>query len=442
VPRGWQSAGDVVKRIDLRMRAAEPGPEVVITRLSSVEPLALDWFWPGYIPGGMLTILEGDPGLGKSLVTLDLVARVTSGRELPGQPPGLVRQARGAVLLSAEDDLARTIRPRLDSAGAEVDRVAVVALRERDGTTREPVISPADLREIEKAMAAVDAALLVIDPLVAYLPDTVNANRDQDVRRSLSPLADLGERTGTAIVGVRHLRKAGADNPIYRGGGSIGIIGAARAGLLVARDPDDPTGERRIIAATKSNLGPLPPSLAFTIALGPGEPHPHIAWQGETTHRAADLLAQVEEGERGACDDAEAFLGELLAAAPVPAREVQREARAAGIAPRTLERAKSRLHVKSIRPDGFTGPWSWALPETYIAKESRTSPPTTAGDVQDDSAMYTPDLAGANGAGNAAGEAAVAEDTVPEWRCLADPASGHVPGIRPDGSPYCGTCHP
>ena len=168
-------------------------------------------------------------------------------------------------------------------------------------------------------------------------------------------------------MAVRHLRKAGAENPIYRGGGSIGIIGAARAGLLVARDPDDPTGERRIIAATKSNLGPLPPSLAFTVALRPGEPHPHIAWQGETTHRAADLLAQVEEGERGASDDAEAFLRERLAAAPVPAREVQREARAAGIAPRTLERAKSRLHVKSIRPDGFTGPWFWTL-------SSRTSP--------------------------------------------------------------------
>ncbi len=244
-PRGWQSVGEIAKRIDLRMRAAEPGPEVVITRLSSVEPLTLDWFWSGYVPAGMLTILEGDPGLGKSLVTLDLVARVSCGRELPGEPSGLVRPARGAVLLSAEDDLARTIRPRLDAAGADVQRVAIVGLRERDGTTREPVISPADLREIEKAIAAVDAALLVIDPLVAYLPDTVNANRDQDVRRSLSPLADLGERTGAAIVAVRHLRKAGAENPIYRGGGSIGIIGAARAGLLVARDPDDPTGERR-----------------------------------------------------------------------------------------------------------------------------------------------------------------------------------------------------
>jgi hypothetical protein len=419
-----------------------PGPEVIITRLSSVEPLSLDWLWPGYIPAGMITILEGDPGLGKSLVTLDLVARVSCGRELPGQPPGLVGKPRGAVLLSAEDDLARTIRPRLDSAGADVDRVAVVTLRERDGTTREPVICPADLREIEKAITAVDAALLVIDPLVAYLPDTVNANRDQDVRRSLSPLADLGERTGTAIVAVRHLRKAGADNPIYRGGGSIGIIGAARAGLLVARDPDDPTGERRIIAATKNNLGPLPPSLAFTVALRPGEPHPHIAWQGETTHRAADLLAPVEGGERGACDDAEAFLRELLSAGPVPAREVPREARAAGIAPRTLERAKGRLGVKSIRPGGFTGPWFWRLPESYIANERRTSPPTTVGDVRGDLAMYTPDRTGVNGAGKATDGSGPAEGTVPAWRCPADPGSGHAPAIRPDGALYCGTCHP
>lgn len=443
-PRGWQSAGEVAKRIDLRVRAAElapPGPEVIITRLSSVEPRSLDWLWLGYIPAGMLTILDGDPGLGKSLLTLDLVARVTRGRAMPGQAPGIATKPRGAVVLSAEDDLARTILPRLIAAGADVDRVAVVALREH-GTTREPVICLEDLSAIEQAIAEVDAAILVIDPLVAFLSDTVNANRDQDVRRSLSLVADLAERTGTAVVAVRHLRKSGADNAMYRGGGSIGIIGAAREGLLVARDPDDPTGERRIIAVTKSNLGPLPSSLAFTVAVAPGEPHPHIAWQGESTHRAADLLAPVDEGGHGASDEAEEFLRDLLAAGSVPAREVQREARGAGIAKHTLERAKGRLQVKSVRPDGFTGPWFWTLPEPYIANKSRTSPHLTVGDVPGDLAVYGADKAGVNSAGKAADGSEAAEATVPAWCCPADPGFGHVPAIRPDGALYCGTCHP
>jgi archaellum biogenesis ATPase FlaH len=420
---------------------APPGPEVIITRLSSLEPLSLDWLWPGYIPAGMLAILDGDPGLGKSLLTLDLVARVTRGWAMPGQPPSLASKPRGGVVLSAEDDLARTILPRLIAAGADVHRVAVVALREH-GTTREPVICLEDLSAVEQAIAEVDAAILVIDPLVAFLSDTVNANRDQDVRRSLSLLADLAERTGTAVVAVRHLRKSGADNPIYRGGGSIGIIGAAREGLLVARDPDDPTRERRIIAVTKSNLGPLPSSLAFTVVVAPGESHPNIAWQGETTHQAADLLATVDEDERGASDEAEDFLRELLAAGSVPAREVQREARAAGIAPRTLERAKGRLGVKSTRPDGFTGPWFWTLPEPYIANGRRTSPPVNVGDVRGDLAIYRPDEARAQDAGKAAAGSGAAEGTAPAWCCPADPGSGHVPAVRPDGALYCGTCHP
>src|ERR1035437_443326 len=130
-------------------------------------------------------------------------ARVTRGYPMPGDRDGVIHEPRGAVLLSAEDDLARTIRPRLDAAGAELDRVAVVALRERDGSTRDPVISAADLRAVEVAIRGGHAVRLVVDPLVASLPDEVNANRDHDVRRALALLAALGERTGAAVVAIR-----------------------------------------------------------------------------------------------------------------------------------------------------------------------------------------------------------------------------------------------
>ena len=285
----------------------------------------------------MLTILDGDPSLGKSLLTLDLASRVTKGKAMPDEPPSLVRPVRGVVVLSAEDDPSRTIRPRLDAAGADLDRVALVAVRERDGTTREPLISAADLTAVEEAVEALDAALLIIDPLVAYLPDAVNANRDHDVRRSLGLLRALAERTGVAIVAVRHLRKASAENALYRAGGSIGIIGAARAGLLVAADPDDPSRQRRVLAATKSNLGPEPPGLLFSLVMASGATQPLVAWHGESAHRASDLLAApvdagVSARRGGGVPARPAVAGPMPAtgSAPRPARRASRRAPSSG----------------------------------------------------------------------------------------------------------------
>jgi AAA domain len=302
--------------------------------------------------------------LGKSMLTIDLAARVSTGRPMPGQSGA--RTPRGVVILSAEDDTARTIRPRLEAAGADLSKIAIVSVRDPDGTLRDPTIAADDLRAVEQAIAQVDALMVVIDPLMAYLPDSVNANMDHDVRRALSALSDLAERTGAAIVVVRHLRKSAADgNPLYRGGGSIGIIGAARAGLLVALDPDDPSGSRRVLAATKANLAPLPPSLSFTVEVAPGTGQPRIAWHGTTAHRAADLL-RIPDREEGAPErrDAEAFLTDLLTDGPLPAKQVQAEARAAGLSWTTVRRAQERLGIrprKIGRPGDDAQGWRWAL---------------------------------------------------------------------------------
>ena len=281
--------GAITGRLGFPERAIAPDqirPEVVITHLSTVKPLPLEWLWQGYIPAGMITIIDGDPGLGKSMLTLDLVAKVTRGLPMPGQPAESAGRPRGAVLLSAEDDLAHTIVPRLIAAGADLDRVVVVSLRERDGTSREPIITPADLEAVEKAIVEVDAAIVIIDPLVAYLPATASANRDQDVRRTLAPLADLAERTGAAVVVVRHLRKAAADNALYRGGGSIAFIGAARVGLLrgsrprrrnrTAAHPRQPQEQRRTQAA-ESHLHRGSPSGPASAPESSGVARPTIA---------------------------------------------------------------------------------------------------------------------------------------------------------------------
>ena len=213
---------------------------------------------------------------------------------MPDGEPGEDREPAGVVILSAEDDLRDTIRPRLDAAGADVDRVlALEVVPDVEGGERLPTL-PIDAHYILTAVRLMGACLVVVDPLSAYLGVTINSHRDQDCRRALWPLAKLAEETGAAVVVVRHLNKGNASNPLYRGGGSIGIIGAARLGLLVARDPDN--GDRRVLASTKCNLAKLPASLGFALdtagnracaSVGrvPARTQPRASWHRRGTAR-------------------------------------------------------------------------------------------------------------------------------------------------------------
>jgi hypothetical protein len=320
------------------------------------------WLWAGRIPLGKLTILDGDPGLGKSVLTLDLAARVTRGLPMPAEErqPGEERDPAGVVLLTAEDGLADTVRPRLDAAGADVARVLALDGIQEKGGARLPVL-PQDAIFVREAVERMKTRLVVIDPITAYLGGDTNTHRDQDVRRALHPLAILAEQTGTAVVAVRHLNKAAGANPLYRGGGSIGIIGAARSGLLVAKDPDNP--DRRVLASTKCNLAKMPASLAFDLSTADNGAL-RVGWIGESTHTAESLLAAPRDDEdKGAEQEAVEVLRSVLESGPVVAEEVKRDARRAGISDRTLSRAKAILGVKS-RKVGFTGKgvWQWFLP--------------------------------------------------------------------------------
>ncbi len=340
-----------------------------LLRLDAVAPRAVRWLWPGRIPLGKLTILDGDPGQGKSLLTLDLAARVSQGTALPDGARGDLDGPAGVVLLSAEDDPADTILPRLLAAGGDPSRVVLLqGVREvrgeeaaGEGAERERGVTLLDLEAIRAAVMAVDARLVVIDPLMAYLGST-DAHVDAAVRAVLAPLSRLSAELDVAVVVVRHLTKAGGGQPLYRGGGSIGFVAAARAGLLVAPDPDDASGRRRVLAVTKSNLAAHPPSLAYAIEAPDGVPR--VVWLGTCAHDARALLtAPAEAEERGALADAEAFLRDLLASGPVDTDRVKAEARKAGVAERTLWRAKTLLGVRAQKSGfGDTGRWRWALP--------------------------------------------------------------------------------
>jgi hypothetical protein len=348
-------------RADRDAAAAVAGVRLV--RVGDVAPERVRWLWRGRIPRGKVAVLDGDPGVGKSTITLSVAAKVTTGAPFPdGHRP----EPADVLLLSAEDDIADTIRPRLEAAGADLDRVEVLTdVCEQDAPPR-PAELPADLDRLEAVVKDRAAALVVVDPLMAFLAGTVDAHRDQDVRRALAPLAAMAARTGAAVVVVRHMNKGPASNPLYRGGGSIGIIGAARAGLLAAFDPDD--DGRRVLAMTKSNLAAIPEALAYRLVTDELRGVAKVVWDGTTGHTAADLLRAParDDDEAPARSEAEAFLADLLAEGPVPTRQVQAEAREAGMAWRTVERAKASLGVVAERV-GKPGPkgdaaYYWRLP--------------------------------------------------------------------------------
>jgi hypothetical protein len=326
----------------------------ILVPLAKVTPTKMEFLWPGRMPVGKLIILEGDPGLGKTVMLCDLAARITRGDPMPDG----AQTHRGSVLwLSAEDDLADTIRPRHEAALADLSLISVFSAV-RSNNPAQPPEFPIDADMLECAIRERAAVLVVIDPLVAFLGSETNSHRDQDVRRALAPLAAIAERTRAAIVLVRHLNKGSSSNPLYRGGGSIGIIAAARAGLLVARDPDDDT--RRILAVTKFNVGLPAPSLGFCIRGSP-EGVAEVQWLGASAHTASSVLAVPQDGEeRSAVDEARDWLADFLGSGARAANDVKKAARAVGISDKTLERAKRALSAVA-RKQSFSGAWVWEM---------------------------------------------------------------------------------
>jgi hypothetical protein len=339
--------------------------------LADVEPEQVEWLDKGYIPLGKITGIIGDPGLGKSTLTLLYMASHTTGLPMPG---GTRNAPAHAVLVSAEDGLADTIVPRLRAAGADLSRVtALICMQATDegGIVQErPIFIPRDIPRIREVIEETGATLLVIDPLTAYLDPDFNSHRDQDVRTALAPLARMADETRCAVVLVRHLNKAAGGNTLYRGGSSIGITGAERAELVVALDPDDDT--KRVVAVHKHNLRKPVPALSFKLLETPDE-QPYVHFLGTSPHTAAHLLAvPADEETRSETDEAADWLRDQLEShgGTMPASEAQDLGKKAGISPKVLRSARLRICEKPVK-EGFgkTSQWLWNL---------RTSPEGTA----------------------------------------------------------------
>ncbi len=316
--------------------------------LADVEPEEVHWLLHPYIPLGKLTLLEGDPAVGKSWVALAIATSLSHGNGLPGQASFA---PRSTLIFSAEDGLADTIRPRLDELGADVSRIHA---------WDDPITFDADgIARLEQGIPRLRPALVIIDPLVAYVGGGTDIHRANEVRSIMAPLAALAEKNSTAILAIRHLRKSESGRAIYRGAGSIDFTAAARSVLLAGKDPDDPS--KRAFVHIKSNLALEGEPVGYAISEG------RFAWTGPSDLTAERILAAEGGSEKqGARREAEDFLTEILTAGPVLASEVKQEARAAGISESTLRRAKLALGVK-VRREGFGpgGSWHWFLPGNH-----------------------------------------------------------------------------
>jgi hypothetical protein len=309
--------------------------------VSELTEQSVSWLWPGRLPFGKLAILDGDPGLGKSLVTLDICARLSTGQPFPDGAGA--HGVGGAIVLNGEDGDADTIRPRLQAFGADLQRIYVHA-RAR-ATTGEPLYFPAHTDILDEALTRTGARLVVIDPIMAFLAPNVVNTSDQSVRRALLPLAQLADRHGCAILLIRHLNKRSGGRSLYRGDGSIAFHGVCRASWLIARDPRQPT--RCILAQMKNNLAAAQPSLAYTVTPRESGP-PSLTWTGASSWTADQLLAAG--GLRGGaalervCD----FLTTFLAAGPRTSREIWIAAQEHDFSEMTVKRAKEQMRIRSV----------------------------------------------------------------------------------------------
>ncbi|MGA9774565.1 MAG: AAA family ATPase [Candidatus Dormiibacterota bacterium] len=339
-----------------------PTDELQTRYLSNVERTQIRWLWEGRIATGRLSLLTGHPGEGKSWASLALAAALTRGAALPGET--VERPPCNVLVASAEDDPGDTIGPRFDALGGDPARLVVIDGVQTDEGERGLAL-PKDVAVLEAELRIAQLAdrpygLVVIDPLSAYLPASMDSHRDVSVRATLAPLSRLAAQHDVAILAVSHLTKGSRDTPALRAQGSVAFTAAVRTQLLLGRDPQD--GESspiRHLVVVKSNIGPEGLGLKFTLEGG------RFGWLGTSTLTGRDLAARhgdTEAADSGAAGEAEDVLRQILADGPVSAKRALTMAADAGVSEASIRRARQALGV-TTRKEGFKGGWEWVPAE-------------------------------------------------------------------------------
>lgn len=336
-----------------RPRAASP--RLVTRTFADIEPERLRWLMRSRIAFGKLSVLDGLPDEGKSTLQLTFAALVSRGAAMPDGSPGLGRPADVLILAAAEDGAADTIRPRLEAAGADLSRVHLAEYVLEGGDDKRMLQFPRDIPLVKDLIDAYGVRLVLVDALMATVSESANSNNDPSMRQMMHPLADLASETGAAFLLNRHFTKSGGRSAINRGGGSVAIIGVARTGLAVMRDPQDETGERRLLVVTKCNIGKDEDKATLVFRIVSAEiPNPkggvietsRIEWLGTDSRNADDVLqaADADGRERRAIDDAEEIIRGVLGDGEWhDSKEPKEAARREGISDSTLRDAAQNL---------------------------------------------------------------------------------------------------
>ena len=318
---------------------------VEIVRLSDIALQKVNWLWYPYIPFGKVTIVQGDPGEGKTTLALRLAAACSNGTALPGmkqRPPFCV------IYQTAEDGLADTVKPRLTEAGADESMVLNINEEKHSLTFLD--------ERIEKAITQTGAKLLILDPMQGYLGERMDMNRANETREVMKGIAKVAERTGCAIVFVGHLNKAAGVNSAYRGLGSIDFRAAARSVLIVGRLKKEPN--TRVVVHDKSSLAPEGKSLAFHL----GDEDGFYWLNGYDDITADDLLSGGNEYRETKTGQAEELIREMLSGGnEVACEEIFKAAEQRGISRRTVNEAKKQ--IPELRTRKVSVNWAWSLQE-------------------------------------------------------------------------------
>jgi len=353
---------------------ANDGVKPLWVCLADVETQELNWLWPNRIPMGKLSLLVGDPDLGKSLLTIYMASIITKGGQWPDLPNESTEKG-SVVLLTAEDDLEDTVKPRMDAAGADMSKVVIMKGIERTKDKKQEFFNLrgehlAAMYELIRQKE--DVRLIVLDPITAYLGN-IDSHKTSDVRGILAPLCKLAFETGVAIIGISHHNKNASMRAIYRTTGSLAFVAAARAVWQVFRDDKD--RDRRLLVPCKTNLSHNPTSMAYRLVSMPtsdGKLSSVVcAFERETFSMTADEAQSVESPD-GRCekpspnlDKAVQFLNQVLKKGPVPEKDIAEMAKheIPPITPSTLKNAKKIRGVRSEKVGvGKNAHWNWRLP--------------------------------------------------------------------------------
>ena len=308
-----------------------------ITYFTDVESKEVDWLWYPYIPYGKLTILQGDPGDGKTTFILSLISILSNGEKLPFSETTV---SGISIYQNAEDDISDTIKPRLEKHNANCNQVCFIDSKDT------PLFMDDD--NIEKAIRDTGAKLLVLDPIQSFIGNNIDMNRANSIRPLMTKLKETAQRTGCAIVLVGHLNKNNSGKAGYRGLGSIDISAASRSVLLIGKDPANP--QNRYLIQQKSNLAPIGEALMFRLV------HDSVCWISKSDLTAEELLSG--NVKRNKSDEAVDLIQEILEEGPCLASEIFMQAQKQGIGRKTLKNAKGLLPVSSRKTaEG----WIWDL---------------------------------------------------------------------------------